>query len=751
MTDGEAAITEEMVKEEQELQEAAVEKEALRTRDERELSREESLARLQRLLRASNCYSQFLFQRIQQQKQERTTRPQKKRLREINGNSLSSTPGKAENRQAKRLNSASPEQPAGKRMRGKTTEPPTTACSEDSKGGEVAAASTCDEAQPALFTGGVLRPYQMEGFNWLKLLCENGVNGILGDEMGLGKTAQVLALLAHLMEQGVRGPFLVVGPLTAVPQWVSEAKRFVPTMSSLLYHGPERRNLGPEKLSQTNLVATSYEVAMRDASRLAKVAWRLLVVDEGHRLKNARCRLAKSLRLLRSDGRILLTGTPLQNSLAELWALLHFLLPEIFSDIDAFQSWFDVDALSGGDDGEARLVAQEQKDHVIATMQEILRPFLLRRTKEEVCIQLPRKKEVLVWAPMSPLQQEYYTACVNRSIELLLARNKQPEDDTSRELNLAGRPKRRVANVVCYDERRYDVSDTDEDEPKINVSVTEEEAEEPAKEVVRVSGDRNPLMDLRKICSHPYLVRCPLEDEVIACNEELVQSSGKLRLLDAMLLQLKKRGHKVLLFSQMTRMLDLLEVYCSLRKFQYCRLDGKMPAHERQPEIDIFNSDARKFVFLLSTRAGGLGLNLTSADTVVLYDSDWNPQCDAQASARCHRIGQTRPVVIYRLVTRGTIDQRMVEIATAKRKLERLIMQKGKFSFQRTTGRSALSPQELLELLKSTDAANIVHADSPVLSSEDMEALLDRSETLSCHDGVFQLVKNEEEDISNIH
>ncbi|XP_064456046.1 lymphoid-specific helicase-like [Ornithodoros turicata] len=751
MAEDEVTVTEEMIQEELKLQEAATEKEALVKRSEKELSREESLARLQRLLEASNCYSQFLLQRIQQQKQEKHARTQKKTLQEVNENCQTTTNDRSNTKTpSKRAKPGTASPSSAKRAR-TNSEENKSGSAQDVRKDDTGGTNNAGENQPALFTGGTLRPYQLEGFNWLKLLCENGVNGILGDEMGLGKTAQILALLAHLKERRVHGPFLIIAPLSAAPQWVAEAKRFVPSLSTLLYHGPQRRAMHPPKqLEKINLVVTSYEVAMRDTSRFANVPWRLLVVDEGHRLKNPRCRLAKSLRLLRTDGRLLLTGTPLQNSLAELWALLHFLLPEIFSDLDSFQSWFDVGALGSGGDGEALIVAQEQKDHVIATMQEILRPFLLRRTKEEVCLQIPQKKEVTVWAPMSPLQEKYYTACMNHSIELLLTGKDKNHQPSCTELNTAGRPKRTAAKTISYKELAELDLDRCEDElwptadPQANSKRKEERKKEEVTEILRFSGDRNLLMDLRKICSHPYLLRCPLEDGLIPRDEALVQASGKLRLLDAMLLQLRKRGHKVLLFSQMTRMLDLLEEYCALRNFQYCRLDGDTRSEDRIDQIRSFNGDSRMFIFLLSTRAGGLGLNLTAADTVVLFDSDWNPQSDAQASARCHRIGQTRPVVIYRLVVRGTVDQRMVELATAKRKLERLIMQQGKFSFHKSVSKSALSPEELQELLKSADTPNIVHADAPVLSQDDLNALLDRSDKADVHSNVFQLVKNEE-------
>lgn len=258
-------------------------------------------------------------------------------------------------------------------------------------------------------------------------------------------------------------------------------------------------------------------------------------------------------------------------------------------------------------------------------------------------------------------------------------------------------------------------------------------------------------MDLRKICNHPYLFRWV--DPTGPADEELVAASGKLRLLDCMLPELRRRKHKVLLFSQMTRVLDILEDYCHLRHFRHCRLDGRTKMEDRQLQMHLFNNDPSYFVFLLSTRAGGLGINLTGGDTVVLFDSDWNPQSDLQAMDRCHRIGQTRPVVVYRLVTRGTVEQRMVERASAKRKLEKIIMQKGRFSRVGESSRNALSPQELLELLRSSEHSRVVDTHSSALSAAQLDALLDRSRApgdLASHQDLFKVVVRETDAMDNL-
>ncbi|PKU30827.1 lymphoid-specific helicase [Limosa lapponica baueri] len=247
---------------------------------------------------------------------------------------------------------------------------------------------------------------------------------------------------------------------------------------------------------------------------------------------------------------------------------------------------------------------------------------------------------------------------------------------------------------------------------------------------------QNIMMLLRKCCNHPYLIEYPLDPatQQFKVDEDLVKNSGKFLLLDRMLPELKKRGHKVLLFSQMTLMLDILMDYCYLRDFKFSRLDGSMSYSEREENMHQFNTDPEVFLFLVSTRAGGLGINLTAADTVIIYDSDWNPQSDLQAQDRCHRIGQTKPVVVYRLVTANTIDQKIVERAAAKRKLEKLIIHKNQFKGGKsglTQSKSCLDPQELLELLKSRDYEREVKGSKEkVISDKDLELLLDRSDLI---------------------
>uniref|UniRef100_UPI00358F8B5C lymphoid-specific helicase isoform X2 n=1 Tax=Myxine glutinosa TaxID=7769 RepID=UPI00358F8B5C len=609
--------------------------------------------------------------------------------------------------------------------------------------------------QPRFFTGGIMRSYQVEGLEWLRMLWENGINAILADEMGLGKTVQCIALIALMVECKVKGPFFVCGPLSTLPNWISEFKRFTPKIPVMLYHGnmEERRIMRAKILTpQGNMnlfpvIITSYEIAMKDRKHLQYIVWRYLILDEGHRIKNMKCRLIRELKQYRTDNKLLLTGTPLQNNLSELWSLLNFLIPEVFDDLKSFESWFDVARISQCTE---ELVKKEQNEQILKKLHQILTPFLLRRLKIDVAIGLPPKQEVLVYAPLCSLQKDYYTSILDGTISDMLTYKKN-QDRSPVCLSSTGRPQRntqqlnssrrsssrRVLSVKEEaEERRIKLLTDDLENSQINVKLA------------------NIFMMLRKCCNHAYLIKYPLNGHgQFKVDEALVRSSGKLLLLDRMLPELKRRGHKILIFSQMTKMLDILHDFFYLRGFRYSRLDGSMTYTEREENMAIFNSDPEVFIFMLSTRAGGLGINLTAADTVIIYDSDCNPQVDLQAQDRCHRIGQTRRVIVYRLVTAGTVDQRIVELAITKRRLEKLIIHKNKFKGGESAMEQAcsgLDAQELRELLHSTDYSRVVGESShSVISDENLKLLLDRDtlargklEETKDKEGVFKIMAN---------
>ncbi|TMW63465.1 hypothetical protein Poli38472_002406 [Pythium oligandrum] len=556
--------------------------------------------------------------------------------------------------------------------------------------------------QPKLLTGGTLRSYQLEGIRWLCNLFENGLNGILADEMGLGKTIQVIGLIAHLKSLGVRGPYLIVAPLSTLPNWETEFQKWAPTIPSLIYHGTRecRKQLRKTQLDKSKkndedfpVIITSYEMILQDRKTFDNqgFTWKYVIIDEGHRLKNMNCKLVRELKMARSENRLLLTGTPLQNNLTELWSLLNFILPDVFDDLELFESWFSFtpdEAAANGTVTADDVLTGDKKAEIVSKLHEILRPFLLRRLKTDVITEMPSKTEIFVYCPMAPMQREYYRMIADGSFEQAM-------------IEKHGR-----IRAASY----------------------------------RMTSLRNRAMHLRKCCNHPYLFDEPTDASGdIVTDEHLVQASGKLVVLDQMLRNLKRDGHKVLIFSQMTRVLDILQDFLDYRGYSFCRLDGSTNMQDRREQMDAFNASLRKeqsedesiFCFLLSTRAGGLGINLIAADTVIFFDSDWNPQQDNQAQDRCHRIGQTKEIAVYRLITENSFENRMIKRAIDKRKLERVVIQRGHFKqdqMQLTADGprpQALTNAELAELMRD-DVMLRDGIESGGIDREELDRICDR-------------------------
>ena len=621
-----------------------------------------------------------------------------------------------------------------------------------------------------------LLPHQVYGVKWLLSLFRNGQNGILADEMGLGKTVQICAFLSALFGYRVFGTHLIVVPLSTLDNWRSEITRWLPWCPLIVYHGDKAerasmrtwlkqrrqwclkhaaslvaRNAKKEPVESLvkdigGIVITSYEMTMMDHASLGNgIPWDVLVVDEAHRLKNFDCKLIRTLRKFQTEARVLLSGTPLQNNVGELWSILNFIVPWMFSDMHQFKAWFaevseqqaaqsvleDLQqAAAVDDDGEAppgeerrrkkklrkevehnkttAKTHEEQKaappsalasskvddlgavlapvlpigakDAVAGIVKDchaVLRPFLLRRTKLQIPeLAIPPKYEVVLYCPLFSEQERLY-------------------------------------NLVKADSK-YGLGR---------------------------------MMHLRKVCAHPFIFRefdttldavrknggsttwattadggsCPNAKAAAKKNEEylsaLLSAGAKLSMLHRMLPHLHKQGHRVLLFSQMTKMLDVVEDYiekmASVRgvAYTYVRLDGSSSLLERKDSINKFtkqhgasagdgvdeqsvkheetlNGDMKTkkdvdegvFLFLISTRSGGIGLNLVAADTVILLDCDFNPQNDLQAVDRCHRIGQTKPVVVYRLISPHTIEEAMMKLSLRKLRLEKIVIGCGGFS-----------------------------------------------------------------------
>lgn len=497
--------------------------------------------------------------------------------------------------------------------------------------------------QPSALVGGELRPYQLEGLQWMLSLFNNNLNGILADEMGLGKTIQTIALIAYLLEKKeVTGPHLIVAPKAVLPNWSNEFKTWAPSIGTILYDGrpDERKSLRETHFGgQFNVLLTHYDLILKDKKFLKKVHWHYLIVDEGHRLKNHECALARTLvsgYLIRR--RLLLTGTPIQNSLQELWSLLNFILPNIFNSSGNFEEWFNAPFACDVS------INDEEELLIIHRLHQVLRPFLLRRKKDEVEKYLPSKTQVILKCDFSAWQKAYYEQVASKG-KVALGSGLKPKA---------------VANLS---------------------------------------------MQLRKCCNHPYLF---VEQYNMYQREEIVRASGKFELLDRLLPKLHRAGHRVLLFSQMTRLLNILEVYLQMYNFKYMRLDGSTKTEERGKLLADFNKkDSEYFIFLLSTRAGGLGLNLQTADTVIIFDSDWNPQMDQQAEDRAHRIGQKNEVRVFVLVSVGSIEEEILDRAKQKMGIDAKVIQAGLFNNTSTAQDRKALLQEILKRGTSTLGTDI--------------------------------------------
>jgi SWI/SNF-related matrix-associated actin-dependent regulator of chromatin subfamily A member 5 len=519
------------------------------------------------------------------------------------------------------------------------------------------------------FIQGTMRDYQIAGLNWLISLHENGISGILADEMGLGKTLQTISFLGYLRHiMGITGPHLVTVPKSTLDNWKREFAKWTPEVNVLVLQGAkeERHQLINDRLVDENfdVCITSYEMILREKAHLRKFAWEYIIIDEAHRIKNEESSLAQVIRMFNSRNRLLITGTPLQNNLHELWALLNFLLPDVFGDSEAFDQWF-----SGQD---------RDQDTVVQQLHRVLRPFLLRRVKSDVEKSLLPKKEVNVYIGMSEMQVKWYQKILEKDIDAVNGAGGKRESKT------------RLLNIV---------------------------------------------MQLRKCCNHPYLFEGAEPGPPYTTDEHLVYNSGKMIVLDKLLKRMQNQGSRVLIFSQMSRLLDILEDYCVFRGYKYCRIDGSTAHEDRIAAIDEYNKPgSEKFIFLLTTRAGGLGINLTTADIVVLYDSDWNPQADLQAMDRAHRIGQTKQVVVYRFVTDNAIEEKVLERAAQKLRLDQLVIQQGR---AQAAAKAAANKDELLSMIQhgaekvfnTKGAFGTLAEKGADLNDDDIDAILQAGES----------------------
>lgn len=693
-----------------------------------------------------------------------------------------------------------------------------------------------------------LKEYQLKGLNWLANLYEQGINGILADEMGLGKTVQSISVMAYLAEHhDIWGPFLVIAPASTLHNWQQEIDKFVPEFKVLPYWGSnkdrkilrkfwDRKQLRYGKNAKFHVLVTSYQLVVADAQYFNRMRWQYMILDEAQAIKSSSSSRWKSLLSMQCRNRLLLTGTPIQNSMQELWALLHFIMPTLFDSHEEFSDWFSKDIESHATKNSQLNEQQLKRLHMI------LKPFMLRRVKKHVQQELSDKIEIDVYCSLTHRQRALYRMLKSQiSVKELIER--AASDDTQNLMNLVmqfrkvcnhpdlfersdvtsafsfgkfGRtldfaregpllelydtvrncieykiPKKIYRNFMleipsedsdafvrgkiarmltvwtpenttvkaasfientpagqicrearlglferaCYSsdpiKRCFKDPSIARQKPLIGIDIVSNylqesylEVHEPlfirratAPPIAMIGPDAQLVHDVYK-WQHPSIMKVlmplTLDEEwfylqrnnvppsnlypppprfsystiMIPSMNRFVSDSGKLARLDTLLADLKQNGHRVLIYFQMTKMMDLMEEYLAYRQYKYVRLDGSSKLGDRRDLVNDWQTRPDLFVFLLSTRAGGLGINLTAADTVIFYDSDWNPTIDSQAMDRAHRLGQTRQVTVYRLLVKGTIEERMRDRAKQKEHVQQVVMEgRGKQADFQKSGR----------------------------------------------------------------
>ena len=436
-----------------------------------------------------------------------------------------------------------------------------------------------------------LRPYQVQGLSYLNFLQEYGFGGILADEMGLGKTVQTLAFLQQLTEKGAKDPNLIIVPTSVLPNWDREAQKFVPNLKRLVIYGTRREGMF-KQIAKSNLVITTYALLRRDLEELEKHAFNLIILDEAQNIKNPSTITARSVRRIKANMRLCLSGTPIENNLFELWSLFEFLMPGFLGAQHAFQR------------GIIRPIKDGDND-TLDFLRARVKPFILRRTKAEVAKELPPK-----------IENTYYCALEDEQAALYTMLAKKLKEQVLQDVDQKGVAKSQISILDA-------------------------------------------LLKLRQICCHPRLLKLNMPD----VNTNL--PSGKFEAFKDMVTDIVEEGHKVLVFSQFVQMLHIIRSWLQISEIPFCYLDGA--SKDRLEQVDTFNNNPNIPIFLISLKAGGTGLNLTSADYVIHYDPWWNPAVENQATDRTHRIGQTRQVFAYKLICQNTVEEKILQLQDSKR------------------------------------------------------------------------------------
>ncbi len=449
-----------------------------------------------------------------------------------------------------------------------------------------------------------LRNYQHEGLRWLKFLQENQFGGILADDMGLGKTVQTLAHILLTKEKGLLNkPILIIAPTSVVFNWLKEIEKFTPSLKALLLHGNDRKKL-INTYHEYDIILITYPLVLRDSEKLAKIEFYLIVLDEAQYIKNAQAKVTQAIADLKSEHRLCLTGTPMENHLGELWSLFHFLMPGFLGSKKQFQEFYRTPI---------------EKDHDSDRQQALVRkikPFILRRSKDDVLTELPEKTTIIQYVELEQDQRDLYeTIRVSVQNELM------------KDIATHGLHKSQIAILDA-------------------------------------------LLKLRQVCCDPRLVKSE--------TAKKVENSAKLEALKIMLKEMVEEKRRILLFSQFVEMLELIEQECQAMGIKYLKLTGD--SKNRDLLVDEFQTKDIP-LFLISLRAGGTGLNLTAADTIIQYDPWWNPAVEQQAASRAHRMGQEKPVFVYKMISKGTVEEKILAMQNKKQALaDRLLANQGTIS-----------------------------------------------------------------------
>lgn len=514
--------------------------------------------------------------------------------------------------------------------------------------------------------------FQREGVSWMYEIYKKEVGGILADEMGLGKTLQVVAFLSALILQGNIHRALILCPTTIIDHWSNEWKSNYPFVRILIYHRQRTNDIDNfYHKCQSGVCLMSYESFKMYFDNCSKVKWDYIVLDEGHKIKNRKSHISGFVKRIPTHNRLLITGTPMQNNLAELWNILSFVNPKLLGDYEVFREHFEEPIKKGGYVNATREDVNISEELAIH-LNKLITPFILRRTKKEVANQLPNKIERVVFCELTDLQSRLYEETINSESVFSILQGKR--------------------NVLCG------------------------------------------IDMLRKICNHPYLLT--RNNEMLSATK-LEKCCGKMIMLNELLLKWNYESKKVLIFTQTIEMSNILAKNLDFRQYKYIRMDGKTPLSTRTEFVARFNTDPTVFVFLLTTRVGGLGLNLVGASRVVIYDPDWNPAIDIQAKERVYRYGQTDDVEIYKFITHDSVEEKILNTQIFKTILEKKIFSNAQlsnfinkldldiiFSYRRNSKKGSYIQDLVMD--KEFSVSTKLSTDNPVTAQEMIDYIIQR-------------------------